>query len=81
MTAGVPVVQPEKGGFSEIIDETGGGMLYDPDSPESLAGTIELLLKDTKKLKLLSKQGKKAAELKFNSINMARTVIETIDKG
>jgi glycosyltransferase involved in cell wall biosynthesis len=81
MTAGVPVVQPKNGGFSEIIDETGGGVLYDPDSPESLAGTIEMLLKDNRKLKLLSKQGKKAVESKFNIYNMAGTVIETIDKG
>ena len=81
MTAGVPVVQPKNGGFSEIIDETGGGIFYEPNSPESLADTIEMLLKDTRKLKLLSQQGKKAVESKFNNNNMAKTVIEIIDKG
>ena len=37
MASGVPVVQPRRGAFVEIVNRTGGGLLVDPDDPESLA--------------------------------------------
>ena len=37
MAAGVPVVQPRRGGFTEIVEKTGGGLLVDPDSADRLA--------------------------------------------
>jgi glycosyltransferase involved in cell wall biosynthesis len=37
MAAGVPVVQPRRGGFIEIVEKTGGGLLVEPDSPAALA--------------------------------------------
>ena len=37
MACGVPVVQPRRGAFTEIVEKTGGGLLVEPDSPESLA--------------------------------------------
>ena len=33
MAAGVPVVQPRRGGFIEIVEKTGGGLLVEPDDP------------------------------------------------
>jgi glycosyltransferase involved in cell wall biosynthesis len=40
MACGVPVVQPRRGAFTEIVERTGGGLLVHPDSPDSLAGGI-----------------------------------------
>jgi glycosyltransferase involved in cell wall biosynthesis len=40
MACGVPVVQPRRGAFTEIVEKTGGGLLVEPDSPESLAKGI-----------------------------------------
>src|SRR6476659_1806371 len=37
MAAGVPVVQPRRGGFIEIVEKTGGGLLVAPDDPAALA--------------------------------------------
>jgi glycosyltransferase involved in cell wall biosynthesis len=37
MAAGVPVVQPRRGGFTEIVEKTGGGLLVAPDDPAALA--------------------------------------------
>jgi glycosyltransferase involved in cell wall biosynthesis len=37
MASGVPVVQPRRGAFIEVVEKTGGGVLVDPDSPERLA--------------------------------------------
>ena len=36
MASGVPVVQPRRGAFTEIVEKTGGGLLVEPDDPEQL---------------------------------------------
>ncbi|MGE5359107.1 MAG: glycosyltransferase family 4 protein [Bacteroidales bacterium] len=40
MASGVPVVQPRRGAFIEIVEKTGGGVLVRPDDPDSLADAI-----------------------------------------
>jgi len=37
MACGVPVIQPRRGAFVEIVERTGGGLLVRPDDPEALA--------------------------------------------
>ena len=37
MAGGVPVVQPRRGAFVEMVERTGGGLLVAPDSPDALA--------------------------------------------
>lgn len=37
MASGVPVVQPRRGSFTEIVERTGGGLLVEADDPEALA--------------------------------------------
>ena len=40
---GVPVVQPRRGAFPEIVHKTGGGLIVDADSPAALAaGYLDL---------------------------------------
>jgi glycosyltransferase involved in cell wall biosynthesis len=40
---GVPVVQPRRGAFPEMVRNTGGGLIVDPDDPAALAaGLLEL---------------------------------------
>jgi glycosyltransferase involved in cell wall biosynthesis len=46
MACGVPVVQPRRGAFTEVIEKTGGGLLVEPDDPESLAGGLLRLCLD-----------------------------------
>jgi glycosyltransferase involved in cell wall biosynthesis len=44
MANGVPIVQPDRGSFTEIVQRTGGGLLVEKDSPDALAdGLFELL--------------------------------------
>ena len=43
MASGVPVVQPRRGGFTEIVERTGGGLLVEPDDPEKLADGLHML--------------------------------------
>ena len=45
MASGVPVVQPKRGAFVEVVDRTGGGLLVAPDDPDALAEGIHGLWK------------------------------------
>lgn len=40
MAAGVPVIQPRRGAFLEVIETTGGGVLVEPNNPDALAQGI-----------------------------------------
>jgi glycosyltransferase involved in cell wall biosynthesis len=57
--AGVPVVQPETGAFPEIVEMTGGGLTYSPDTVEALSDAILRLLHDQEQIKTLGENGKK----------------------
>jgi glycosyltransferase involved in cell wall biosynthesis len=57
MACGVPVVQPRRGGFTEIIAATGGGELVEPDDAESLAEGILRIQRDPALAQQLGKAG------------------------
>jgi len=44
--SGVPAVLPDHGAYSEMVAETGGGLLYDPQRPEALAEALGRMLSD-----------------------------------
>ena len=46
MASGVPVVQPRRGAFIEVVNKTGGGVLVDQDDPDALAGGLHSLWAD-----------------------------------
>ena len=46
MASGTPVVQPRRGAFTEVVTKTGGGVLVDADSAESVADGLHALWSD-----------------------------------
>jgi glycosyltransferase involved in cell wall biosynthesis len=46
MASGVPVVQPRRGAFPEIVEKTGGGLLVEPDDPGAIARGLHELWSD-----------------------------------
>ena len=40
MANGLPVVQPRRGAFPEMVSKTGGGLIVEPDNPSALAGAF-----------------------------------------
>ena len=57
MVSGVPVVQPSRGSFTEIVEKTGGGLLVAPDDPEALALGLLQVLSDPSMAEALSQRG------------------------
>jgi glycosyltransferase involved in cell wall biosynthesis len=66
MASGIPVVQPALGAFPEIINKSGGGIIYSPNEPSQLADSLVKLLNDPSLIKLLSENGRKGIEDHFN---------------
>ena len=75
MASGVPVVQPALGAFPEIVNLTQGGVIYESNTPEVLAESLEKLLNDPEELDQLSRKGKEGVHTHFNIDDQARNMI------
>ncbi len=75
MASGVPVVQPALGAFPEIIEKSGGGVTYSPNTPEKLCETWADLLSNPAKLEKLSLDGYEGTKKHFNIHNHAAEII------
>jgi glycosyltransferase involved in cell wall biosynthesis len=42
----VPVVLPDHGAFSEMVQDTGGGLLHEPENPQALAAALRRMIED-----------------------------------
>ncbi len=72
---GVPVVQPRHGSFPELIEQTGGGLLVDPDNPEQLAEALKQLHDDRDRLRSLGEKGQAVVHGRFHAGRMAAETI------
>ena len=73
MASGVPVVQPRRGGFTEIVERTGGGLLVAQDDPDALADGIHTLFSDRA---LRTSLGKRA----FDGVRAHHTVSQSASR-
>lgn len=81
LACGVPVVEPDHAGLSEVVKATGGGVLCAPDDPEALAVALEELLRDHPRRHALAEMGRATVLAEFNADRMARdfaAVAETL---
>ena len=76
MANGVPVVQPRRGAFPEILQKTGGGILVEPDSVPSLAEGILSLWKDPERVAELGRRGADGVREHYSAAAMAARAIE-----
>lgn len=80
LASGIPLVQPELGAFPEIINQTGGGIVYSPNTAESLAAALSELLSDKDKIYQLGVNGRKAIEKDYNIDKTAEEIVELYRK-
>ena len=73
---GVPVVQPRYGAFPEMIEATGGGLLVEPYSAESLADGFEQLIADPALGERLGTAGHAGAHREYGIARMAERTLE-----
>ena len=80
MANGVPVVQPRRGAFPEIVGTTGGGLLVDPDDPDALAEGILSLWEDPQKRAELSRKASEGVRTHFSAEKMAQRALSVYQK-
>ena len=73
MANGVPVVQPRRGAFVEIVAKTGGGLLVEPDDPEKLADGLYTLWRDRNAAETLGQRA-------FQGVRAHYTVARSADR-
>ena len=81
LASGVPVVQPRLGVFPELIERTGGGLLFEPGSVEDLAGSLERLIDNRAEGRRMGQRGRQVVYQRFHSRRVAEqtlTVYETL---
>ncbi len=77
---GVPVVQPRHGSFPELVEQTGGGLLVNPDDPADLARGLRQLLEDPGRRAELGRKGQEAVHRELNADKMAQNTVTVYRK-
>ncbi len=80
MASGVPVIQPALRAFPEIIKKSGGGIIYEPNTPEKLADSWASLLSEPSSLSKLRQAGREGVINSFNIHNQAGKIIDCYEK-
>jgi glycosyltransferase involved in cell wall biosynthesis len=75
MANAVPVVLPDHGSFSEMVADTGGGVLHRPLDPADLADKIAELLRDADQAKRHSTAGQEAIRDRYHDAAMAQETV------
>jgi glycosyltransferase involved in cell wall biosynthesis len=71
MANAVPVVLPDHGGFSELVADTGGGLLCRPHDANDLADKLAQLLGDPLRATALGLAGQQAVQDRYHAAAMA----------
>ena len=72
---GVPVVLPAHGTFPGIIEQTQGGVLYDPARPDGLARQLKQLALDPQRAAELGQRGRQAVHRDYHARGMAEKTL------
>jgi glycosyltransferase involved in cell wall biosynthesis len=79
MAAGIPMVQPALGAFPEVINISGGGVIYSPNEPKNLADILAALILDIERLQELSTAGLLGVKQHFDIHTQARKMVEVYE--
>lgn len=71
MACGVPLVQPRRGAFTEIVEKTSGGLLVEPDNAQSLADGLFEIFKNRKRAEDLGRNGARGVREHYSAAHMA----------
>jgi glycosyltransferase involved in cell wall biosynthesis len=74
MATGVPVVQPRRGAFPEVLQRTGGGLLVEADDEEALAEGLHTIWRDPEGAAAMSRAGAAGVREHYSAGRMAEEV-------
>ncbi len=80
LACGTPLVQPALGAFPEIIETTGGGAFYSPNTAESLSEKWIEMLSNPEKIKEMSKKGRNAVLENYTNAVLTKKVLAVYEK-
>jgi glycosyltransferase involved in cell wall biosynthesis len=76
MACGVPLVQPRRGGFTEIVEKTSSGLLIKPDDPESLAEGIRDIYRNQELAAEFGANGFRGVREHYTAAHMADKLLD-----
>ncbi len=76
LATGVPVVEPRHGTFPEVIEKTGGGVLFEPGSARDLADRLIELQGDAPRRRELGERGRAGVLRHYSAARMAERTLE-----
>lgn len=76
MASGVPIVQPRRGAFIEMIEATGGGLLVEPDNPQALADALYMIWSDPELHRTLSERAFHGARAHYSIRQSAEKLLD-----
>ena len=75
IASGIPMVQPDLGAFAEVIETSGGGVIYSPNEPKQLADALASLILNDEKLHELSVAGLVGVKQHFDIHAQAKKMV------
>ena len=78
MASGVPVVEPRRGAFREILERTGGGIMVEPGDAASLADGIYSLWKNPELAAELGRRGAEGVRQFYSASQMAARALAAL---
>ena len=78
--SGVPAVLPDHGAFTELIADTGGGLLYDPRRPQALAEALGRMLRDDRLAQQCGRRGQTAVHERYTSQRESREMLALYER-
>ncbi|HEX7583211.1 MAG TPA: glycosyltransferase family 4 protein [Prolixibacteraceae bacterium] len=79
MASGIPMVQPALGAFPEVIEISGGGVIYAENKPELLAEALASLILNDKKLQELSATALSGVKAHFDIHQQAKKMVRVYE--
>ena len=76
MACGVPVVQPRRGAFTEVVEKTRAGILVEPDSAEALTDGLLTVWKNPSLADELGRNGFEEVRKHYSVARMADRALE-----
>ena len=77
MAVGTPVASPNHGAFSELIEATGGGVLYQRSDPRDVAVQLAELIRKPARFRELGEKGASAVRRQYSIQASASRAVET----